>query len=275
MTSSYVHGASDVPLLGDTLGACLDRIAAAFGEHDALISCHQGLRYTYRQLHSEVERVARGMLALGVELGDRVGIWSPNNAEWLIAQYASAKAGAILVNINPAYGVRDLEYALRQSGVSLLIAARRYRAADYVAMLTELAPELAAPGAGRLHAGRLPALRALVYLGADREPGGVTWNDLARAGDGVDASRLREREAALQFDQPVNIQYTSGTTGVPKGATLSHHNLLNNGFFIGERLRYTARDRICLPVPFYHCFGCVLGNLAALTHGSAVVLPAE
>jgi fatty-acyl-CoA synthase len=275
LAGSYVHGSSDVPLLGDTLGACLDRIADAFGGHDALVSCHQGLRYTYRQLHTEVERVAIGLLALGVELGDRVGIWSPNNAEWLITQYASAKVGAILVNVNPAYGVRDLEYALRQSGVSLLIAARRYRAADYVAMLTELAPELATVKAGRPQAGRLPALRTIVYLGADRAPGGLTWNDLVHAGDGVDEPRLREREAALQFDHPINIQYTSGTTGVPKGATLSHHNLLNNGFFIGERLRYTAHDRICLPVPFYHCFGCVLGNLAALTHGSAIVLPAE
>jgi len=262
MTRSYVHGPSHIPLLGETIGECLDRITVACGECDALISCHQRVRYTYSELHREAERIACGLLALGVEPGDRVGIWSPNCAEWLIAQYALAKVGAITVNINPAYRLRELEYALQQSGVSILIAARRFRDGDYVAMLNELAP-------------KLPSLRTVVYLGPDREQGGITWHDLAVQGESVRESRLRERESALQFDDSINIQYTSGTTGAPKGATLSHHNILNNGFFVGERLRYTTNDRICLPVPFYHCFGCVLGSLAALTHGSAIVLPAE
>jgi len=275
MAPSYVSGPSDVPLLGETLGECLDRTGAAFGANDALISCHQKVRYTYGELRVEVERIARGLVALGVERGDRVGIWSPNCAEWLIAQYAVAKAGAILVNINPAYRRRELEYALVQSGVSVLITARGFRNTDYVAMLTALAPELQAPASSRCRLERLPALRTVVYLGADGEPGGISWQALGARGDTVPDAHLREREAALQFDDPVNIQYTSGTTGAPKGATLSHHNILNNGFFIGERLRYTSRDRICLPVPFYHCFGCVLGSLAALTHGSAIVLPAE
>ena len=262
MSRSYVHGPSHIPLLGETIGECLDRITVACGERDALISCHQRVRYTYSQLHREAERIACGLLALGVEPGDRVGIWSPNCAEWLIAQYALAKVGAITVNINPAYRLRELEYALQQSGVSVLIAARRFRDGDYVAMLNELAP-------------KLPSLRTVVYLGPDREQGGITWHDLAVQGESVSKSRLRERESALQFDDSINIQYTSGTTGAPKGATLSHHSILNNGFFVGERLRYTTNDRICLPVPFYHCFGCVLGSLAALTHGSAIVLPAE
>jgi len=262
MTRSYVHGPSHIPLLGETIGECLDRITVACGERDALISCHQRVRYTYSELHREAERIACGLLALGVEPGDRVGIWSPNCAEWLIAQYALAKVGAITVNINPAYRLRELEYALQQSGVSVLIAARRFRDGDYVAMLNELAP-------------KLPSLRTVVYLGPDREQGGITWHDLAVQGESVSKSRLRERESALQFDDSINIQYTSGTTGAPKGATLSHHSILNNGFFVGERLRYTTNDRICLPVPFYHCFGCVLGSLAALTHGSAIVLPAE
>ena len=262
MTRSYVHGPSHIPLLGETIGECLDRITVACGERDALISCHQRVRYTYSQLHREAERIACGLLALGVEPGDRVGIWSPNCAEWLIAQYALAKVGAITVNINPAYRLRELEYALQQSGVSILIAARRFRDGDYVAMLNELAP-------------KLPSLRTVVYLGPDREQGGITWHELAVQGESVRESRLRERESALQFDDSINIQYTSGTTGAPKGATLSHHSILNNGFFVGERLRYTTNDRICLPVPFYHCFGCVLGSLAALTHGSAIVLPAE
>ena len=272
---SYGSGPSQVPLLGETIGRCLDRITSAYPDRDALVSCHQQLRFTYRQLRIEVERIARGLLAIGVERGDRVGMWSPNCAEWAIVQYATAKIGAILVNVNPAYRVHELEHALRQSGMSVLIAARRFRKTDYVAMLTQLAPELATARRGSLRSERLPLLRGVVYLGADPDPGGLSWNDLAAHGDTVPESRLRDREASLQFDDPINIQYTSGTTGLPKGATLSHHNVVNNGFFVGERLRYTPDDRICLPVPFYHCFGCVLGNLAALTHGSSVVLPAD
>jgi fatty-acyl-CoA synthase len=262
VTLSYAHGPSETPLLGETIGACLDRIVSKFGPRDALISCHQGLRYTYRELRQEVETVARGLMSLGVARGDRVGFWSPNCAEWLIAQYALAKAGAIMVNINPAYRVRELQHPLSQSGVSVLIAARGFRNSNYVAMLEEVEP-------------KVPSLRTVIYLDPGRIEGRMTWGDLLGSADAVPVSQLREREASLQFDDPVSIQYTSGTTGHPKGATLSHHNILNNGFFVGKLLRYTETDRICLPVPFYHCFGCVLGNLAALTHGSAIVLPSE
>jgi fatty-acyl-CoA synthase len=262
VTPSYAHGTSEKPLLGETIGACLDRIAGRFGERDALISCHQRIRFTYGELHREVERVACGLLSLGVERGDRVGVWSPNCAEWLIAQYALAKVGAIMVNINPAYRLRELEHALSQSGVSVLIAARAFRGANYVEMLEQVAPKLS-------------SLKTLVYLGASRAGSGMMWDDLLAGASAVPISQLREREALLQFDDPVSIQYTSGTTGNPKGAMLSHHNILNNGFFVGEQIHYSPDDRICVPVPFYHCFGCVLGNLAALTHGSAVVLPSE
>jgi fatty-acyl-CoA synthase len=273
MLHSYVSGPSDRPLLGETIGACLDQIAGSHGSSDAVVSCHQAIRYTYAELRREAELIARGLMALGVQAGDRVGIWSPNRAEWMVTQYAAAKAGAILVNVNPAYRLRELEYALGQSGVRVLIAARRFRTTDYVAMLTELTGPLGPP-ARRQPTDRLPALEAVVLLDQSESPG-LTWQALRAMADEVPEARLREREAALQFDDPVNIQYTSGTTGHPKGATLSHHNILNNGFFVGERLRYTSRDRVCVPVPLYHCFGCVLGNLAALTHGSAVVLPSE
>jgi fatty-acyl-CoA synthase len=273
--TSYVHGTGSVPLLGETIGASLDRIATRFADRDALISCHQNLRYTYAQLLEEVSRAARGLLALGVRRGDRVGIWSGNAAEWVITQYAAAKVGAILVNVNPAYRLRELEYALNQSGVSVLVTARMFRKTDYVEMLVALAPELTVERAQPLTLAKLPSLRHVVYLGDDATPGGVSWSELMRRGREMPLSGLDAIAGTLQFDDPVNIQYTSGTTGSPKGATLSHHNILNNGFFVGERLRYTADDRICAPVPFYHCFGCVMANLAALTHGAAVVVPAE
>ena len=273
--SSYVHGAASVPLLGETIGAALNRTAAQFGERDALISCHQDVRYTYAELLEQVNRAARGLLALGVARGDRIGIWSPNAAEWMITQYAAAKTGAILVNINPAYRLRELEYALNQSAVRVLVTARRFRTADYVDMLLTLAPELATSAQGALNLRALPALRHIVYLADHAGPGGIAWSDLSAAGERVDVATLTAAEDAVQFDDAVNIQYTSGTTGSPKGATLSHHNILNNGFFVGEVLKYTAADRICVPVPFYHCFGCVMGNLAALTHGAAVIIPEE
>ncbi len=272
---SYVHGTGSMPLLGETIGAALDRAAARFGSRDALVSCHQNLRYTYDDLLREVNQVARALLALGVERGDRVGIWSANTAEWLIVQYAAAKAGAILVNVNPSYRLRELEYALNQSGISVLVTARRFRKTDYVEMLTTLMPELTRPRHGPLGAEKVPALEHLIYLGSDAAPGGMAWADFVRLGDRVPAQDLSAREGQLQFDDPANIQYTSGTTGSPKGATLSHHNILNNGFFVGEALKYTHEDRICVPVPFYHCFGCVMANLAAVTHGAAVVIPAE
>lgn len=275
MSLSYVHGPASTPLLGTTIGAALNRAADEFGHRDALISCHQDVRYTYRELLDVVNRVARALLALGVQRGDRVGIWSPNVAEWMVTQYAAAKVGAILVNVNPSYRLRELEYALNQSGISVLIAAQRFRRSDYVEMLVSLLPELTSSDDGPLHSARVAALRHVVYLGADAAPGGIAWTEFVERAQGVGEMDLRAREAALQFDDPANIQYTSGTTGSPKGATLSHHNILNNGFFVGELLKYTADDRIAVPVPFYHCFGCVMGNLAALTHGAAVVLPGE
>jgi fatty-acyl-CoA synthase len=271
---SYAHGPSTVPLLGHTIGEALNRAAAEFGERDALIVRHQSIRYTYWQLLDEVNRAARALLALGVQRGDRVGIWSANTAEWMITQYAAAKVGAILVNINPAYRLRELEYALNQSGISVLVAARGFRKTDYVEMLVGLMPELSTARQGALDARAVPGLRHIVYLGSEGAPGGTAWTDFVQLENRASGADLRDREAQLQFDDPANIQYTSGTTGSPKGATLSHHNILNNGFFVGEALRYTAADRICVPVPFYHCFGCVMGNLAAVTHGSAVVVPA-
>jgi fatty-acyl-CoA synthase len=275
MAPSYVHGSSSVPLLGETIGSALQRTAEQFGDRDAVISCHQNLQYTYSQLLAEVNRAARAFLALGVQRGDRVGIWSANAAEWMVTQYAAAKAGAILVNINPSYRLRELEFVLNQSGVAILVTARAFRKADYVEMLLGLAPELPSAGNAALHARKLPSLKHVVFLGDDPAPGGVTWAEFMEAGSLSPQSEVDAREALLQFDDPVNIQYTSGTTGSPKGATLSHHNILNNGFFVGEMLRYTPDDRICVPVPFYHCFGCVMGSLAALTHAAAVIIPAE
>jgi fatty-acyl-CoA synthase len=252
---SYVHGASDVPLLGETIFQNLRRTASRFGDNEALVAALQDRRSTYRELVDECEIVARGLMARGVKKGDRVGIWSPNRYEWVVVQYATAAMGAILVNINPAYRTFELEYALNQSEVSFLILAAAFRQADYKGMLAEVK-------------GRCPALREALVI----EEG---WSALKRDAAMVSEARLHEVEASLQFDDAINIQYTSGTTGFPKGATLTHHNILNNGFFIGETLKYSERDRVCIPVPFYHCFGMVLGNLACTTHGSTMVVPAE
>jgi fatty-acyl-CoA synthase len=271
---SYIHGSASTPLLGLTIGESLNRAAARFGDRDALISCHQAIRLTYSHLLHEVNRAARGLLRLGIERGERVGIWSPNCAEWVITQFAAAKVGAILVNINPAYRRRELEFALNQAGVTVLITARAFRNTDYAAMLAELMPELVNDRRRPLATERIPSLRHLIYLGSERTPGGTAWTEFLERGDEVEESALVARERVLQFDDPINIQYTSGTTGSPKGATLSHHNILNNGYFVGHMLRYTEADRICVPVPFYHCFGCVMGNLAAVTHGAAVIVPA-
>jgi fatty-acyl-CoA synthase len=251
--ASYAHGVSDVPLLGETIGANLERTVSRFGDREAVVSCHQGVRLTYAELDAAVDRLASGLIAAGIAKGERVGIWAPNCAEWVLVQFATAKAGAILVNINPAYRTHELEYALRQSGVKLLVSARGFKTSDYMAMVEEVR-------------GGLPALQAVVFLD------GAEWDELAATP--VDADAVRERMASLAFDDAINIQYTSGTTGFPKGATLSHHNILNNGFFVGELVEYTEADRVCLPVPFYHCFGMVMGNLGAVSHGSCIVIPA-
>jgi fatty-acyl-CoA synthase len=252
---SYVHGASDVPLLGETIFQNLRRTAGRVGAREALVVGHQGHRSSYRELVDECEQVARGLLSRGVKRGDRVGIWSPNRYEWVITQFATAAMGAILVNINPAYRTSELEYVLNQSGITFLILAAGFRQADYRAMLAEVKS-------------RCPGLREALVL----EDG---WEALHRDAAGTSVEALRELESSLQFDDPINIQYTSGTTGFPKGATLTHHNILNNGFFIGEALHYSEQDRVCIPVPFYHCFGMVLGNLACTTHGATMVIPAE
>ncbi|EYF07240.1 AMP-binding protein [Chondromyces apiculatus] len=252
---SYAHGTSATPLLGETIGDNLRRTVEAHGDREALVVRSQGYRATWRELWQATTDVARGLIASGVKRGDRVGVWSPNRHEWVVLQYAAARAGAILVNINPAYRTTELDYALRKCGVGVLFLARGFRQANYVAMLAEVRPNL-------------PDLRLALTFEDD-------WAALLDAGRGVDEAVLAERERSLQFDDPVNIQYTSGTTGFPKGATLSHHNILNNGYFTGEALGYGPDDRVCIPVPFYHCFGMVLGNLACTTHGATMVIPGE
>ena len=250
MTLSYAHGTSTTPLLGETIGANLDRTVAAHGDREALVVRHQDVRWTYSELAERVGRLARALVAIGLEPGDRLGIWAPNCAEWVLVQYASAKAGAILVNVNPAYRTSELEYVLNQSGCRVLVAATAFKGSDYAEMIAEVRP-------------RCSRLERVVLLGTG------DWEELLAAGDGD-----VELPAGLQFDDPINIQYTSGTTGFPKGATLSHHNILNNGFFVGEACGYSEQDRICIPVPFYHCFGMVMGNLGATTHGACMVVPA-
>ncbi len=271
--ASYVHGASATPLLGETVGALLDRIAARWPERPALVVRSQGVRWTYRQFHAEVERVAAGLLALGLKPGERVGIWAPNRAEWVVAQFAAPKAGLILVNINPAYRSHELEYSLNKVGCRALLLPRAFRTSHYLAILRELAPELDTAAAGALSAGRLPDLREVILLDEEAAPGTRRWRDIVA--DDQAMAHLRAVEAGLGFDDPVNIQFTSGTTGAPKGATLTHHNIVNNGYFIGEAMRLGEHDRLCIPVPFYHCFGMVLGNLACVTHGACMVIPGE
>ena len=252
---SYAVGHTEVPLLEETIGAAFDRTVAEHGAREALVVPFQDVRLTYEGLGREVDLVARGLMALGFEPGDRLGMWSPNSAEWVLLQFAAAKTGVILVNINPAYQTEELRYALGQSGCRGLLAATRFKSSDYQAMIATVGPDV-------------PTLEHVGFLGTE------DWQELLRAADAVPQSDLRRRQDLLSPDDPINIQYTSGTTGSPKGATLSHRNLLNNGFFVGEGLRYTAADRVCIPVPFYHCFGMVIGNLACVTHGAAIVVPA-
>jgi fatty-acyl-CoA synthase len=275
LTQSYVHGASTVRLIGETLGANFDQAVARWRDELALVVRHQQVRWSYGELGSRVDDFAAGLLALGLEPGDRVGIWSPNNAEWVITQFATAKAGLVLVNINPAYRLTEVEYALNKVGCKALITADHFKTSDYVGMLRELAPELDRSAPGHLSAARLPSLAAVIRIGADERPGMFRFADIMAAGGERHAGRLGELATRLQFDDPINIQFTSGTTGAPKGATLTHHNILNNGFFIGEAQRLSPRDRVAIPVPLYHCFGMVLGNLACVTHGAAMVYPGE
>jgi fatty-acyl-CoA synthase len=275
LTLSYVHGASEQPLIGETIGQFFDTACAKWASRPALIVRHQKVRYSYGELRREVDRLAAGLLTLGLHRGDRIGIWSPNNSEWVLTQFASAKAGLILVNINPSYRIAELEYALNKVGCKALILAERFKTSDYIGMLRELAPELGHATPGKLESARLPALRSVMLLGESWHPGTFRFSEILGRGGAAEAQRIAELGPLLQFDEPINIQFTSGTTGFPKGATLSHHNILNNGFFIGEAMRLTPEDRLCIPVPLYHCFGMVLGNLAAVTHGACMVFPGE
>jgi fatty-acyl-CoA synthase len=270
---SYVSGASTQPLLGMTIGACFDATCAAHPQQMALISRHQKIRWTYGQMKARVDALAAGLLALGLEPGERIGIWAPNCAEWAVTQFATAKAGLILVNINPAYRLSEVEYALNKVGCKALVTAVAHKSSEYLHMLRELAPELNESRPGDLQAKRLPALRLVITLGEQEHAGCLAFHQACDAGTPADAERLEEIAAGLQFDEPINIQFTSGTTGFPKGATLSHHNILNNGYFVAEMCGFTEADVVVLPVPFYHCFGMVMGNLGSTSHGSTIVIP--
>jgi fatty-acyl-CoA synthase len=252
---SYASGTSTVPLLGQTIDANLRAAVASFADREAVVDVSTERRLTYAELHAAVQGLARGLLARGIAKGDRVGIWAPNCVEWMLVQYATARVGAILVTINPSYRTHEVEFVLRQAGIGLLVSAVAFKASDYRAMIDEVRTGL-------------PDLAEVVYIGEE------SWTALVAAGEPVSDEQVDERAATLNFDDPINIQYTSGTTGFPKGATLSHHNILNNGFFVGEICDYTEAERICVPVPFYHCFGMVMGNLASTSHGACVVIPA-
>src|SRR5205823_5173100 len=252
---SYVHGTSTTPLLGETIGENLRRTVERSGDRDALIVRSQGYRATYRELWDETTRIARALMALGVQPRDRVGIWSPNRFEWVVIQFATARIGAILVNINPAYKATELRYVLRQSGIRLLLLAKAFRTSDYVGMVRAVRDEC-------------PDLEEAIVIDD-------AWETLLAKADLVSDDDLAKREAELEFDDPINIQYTSGTTGFPKGATLSHHNILNNGYFVARLQNFTNEDRLCIPVPLYHCFGMVMGNLGCVSHGATMVYPSE
>ena len=272
---SYVSGASANPLLGVTIGAQLDRTAARFPDNEALVVRHQDVRWRYGEFTEKVDALAAGLLALGLEPGDRIGIWSPNNSEWALTQFAAAKAGLILVNINPAYRLAELEYALNKVECRALVTAEAFKSSRYIEMLRTLAPELDRARPGALKAEKLPHLETVVRLGPETTAGMYNFADVPSLAGAAERDRLRTIGDTLQFDDPINIQFTSGTTGFPKGATLSHHNILNNGYFNGVTLGLSERDRVCIPVPLYHCFGMVMGNLMSTAFGATMVYPSE
>jgi fatty-acyl-CoA synthase len=272
---SYVHGASDKALVGKTIGRFFDEACARYGSREALVVRHQNVRMTYDVLKETVDALACGFISLGLQPGDRIGIWSQNNLEWALTQFATAKAGLILVSINPAYRRAELEYAINKVGCRALVMSPAFKHSNYFEMIGDLAPELAGCEPGRLRAQKLPTLEMVIRLGDERSPGILSFRDLLRSPTRHELDRLAELGETLQFDDAVNIQFTSGTTGSPKGATLSHHNILNNGYFVGEAIKLRASDRVCIPVPLYHCFGMVMGNLGCLTHGATMVYPSE
>src|SRR5437660_196152 len=270
---SYTSGTSDTPLLGLTIGDLFDQTVEKYPDHPGLISRQQNIRLTYRDLQNQVNRCAKGLMHLGFQKGQRVGIWSPNRAEWCVTQFATSKIGVILVNINPAYRLHELEYALKQSGCSGIVIAPEFKTSNYTEMLYTLAPELRDCEAGRLKAARLPELTAVIRLGSEKMPGMFNWDELMTMGESVSDQELSQKQREQEFDDPINIQYTSGTTGFPKGATLSHHNILNNGYFVARLQNFSHEDILCIPVPLYHCFGMVMGNLGCITHGATMVYP--
>ena len=271
---SYICGTSGVPLLGMTISEMVDSIAAKYPDNEAIVSMHQNIRWTYREFAEQVNLVARALMGLGLEKGDRVGSWAMNHAEWVVVQFATSKIGAIMVNINPAYRTYELEYVLKQAEISTLIVQGRFKTSDYVGMFYEACPEAYEAKPGRISSEKFPFLKNAVFMGDIPYNGMYTWKDFMEKADEMSMDDIAERGEGLSFDDPINIQYTSGTTGFPKGVVLTHHNVINNGFIIGEGMGFTEKDRLCIPVPFYHCFGMVLSNLACVTHGTTMVLPA-
>jgi fatty-acyl-CoA synthase len=274
-STSYSKGPDSPPLIDLCIGQVLDQMAERYPESPALIIRHQNLRFNWRELHAEVERTARGLMSLGFVKGDRVGIWATNVSQWVLMQFATAKTGIILVNLNLRFRAHELEFVLKQASCKGLVMLDAFRDCDYVATVRQLAPEIDASLPGQLQSAKLPHLRQVVYIGEDPPAGMLSWDQMLAQGDRVSTAELRAREAGLNAHDTINIQYTSGTTGTPKGAELSHYNVVNNGQFIGDSMKLTERDKVCIPVPFYHCFGMVLGNMACLTHGSAMVIPAD
>ncbi len=270
---SYASGLSDVPLIGETIGEMLERIAREYPDNEALVSIDQGIRWKYSEFLEKVDELALALMSLDVKKGDRVAIWAMNYAEWVLVQFATAKCGAIMVNINPAYRSFELEYALRQSEIHTLILQGRFKDSDYVGMFYEACPDAIEAKPGRISSEKFPFLRNVVFMGDISYNGMYTWDEFIAKGHSLDKEELKEREKMLSFDDPVNIQYTSGTTGYPKGVVLTHHSVLNNGYTIGSGMGFTSKDRLCIPVPFYHCFGMVLSNMACVTHGSTMIIP--
>ncbi len=270
---SYEHCPSELPLIGETIGVCLDRIAETYPDNDAVVSIHQGLRFTYREFNQIVNNAAKALLNLGIDRGDRVAMWSTNSYEWIVAQFATAKIGAVLVNVNPAYRVHELEYVLKQSRCKVLMLIESYKSSNYVDMFYKVCHETKECEPGMIDSWRFPHLKSVVFIGKTQYPGMFTKRGFAELGDELPDDVLAERRAHLEFDDDINIQYTSGTTGFPKGVTLTHNNILNNAYFVAKTMNFTDKDRLCVPVPFYHCFGMVLANLAAVTTGATIVIP--